>query len=339
MWRGEINVGDQLLLVSPAIVGLIGADGLKDALVTLHPQSAVEALTARFREGGGKGSDGALVIEAAEIAVTRVGFAPVPVRPAEPLAGAPDRSPIPLAESVVSGIAAAQSGARRARGAAGGVLYRILGRVQDALPSRGAPNRRVTPLSTRREMQRRAAMAILSLVVVVGGLGIGYALLGGKTPNGPAIASFDSAQAAVELARTNLNRVIGPGIDLVQNDPTRAADLLTKAYAALVTAKNANVPESTLGPLRTQITAALDRLYGMVDVASSPIFTFPNEPAIDLRTLVNGPDGAPFVLDAATKTVYRIDLDGRQGGRHLPRGQQGRRCHAGRPEAAHGRCP
>ena len=114
VWRGEVNVGDQLLLVSPAIVGLIGADGLKDALVTLHPQSAVEALTARFRDGGGTGSDGALVIEAAEIAVTRVGFAPVPVRPAEPLAGSEDRSPIPLADSVVE-----RHRCRPVRGAAG----------------------------------------------------------------------------------------------------------------------------------------------------------------------------------------------------------------------------
>ena len=102
VWRGEINVGDQLLLVTPSIVAALGADALKDALVTLHPQSAVETLTSRFREGGGTGSDGALVIEAAEIAATRGGVVPVPVRPAEPLAGTPDRSPIPLADSVVA---------------------------------------------------------------------------------------------------------------------------------------------------------------------------------------------------------------------------------------------
>ncbi|MEO5705273.1 MAG: hypothetical protein ABIZ52_06775 [Candidatus Limnocylindrales bacterium] len=312
VWRGEINIGDQLLLVTPSIVSTLGADALKDALVTLHPQSAVEALTARFRDAGGSGSDGALVIEAAEIAATRAGLVPVPVRPAEPLAGSPDRSPIPLADSVVSGINAAQSGARRARGAAGGTLYRILGQVQDALPSRGIPNRRVTPLSARREMQRRAAMAILSLVVVVGGLGIGYSLLGGKTPNGPAIASFDSAQGAIELARRNMDRVIGPGIDLVQNDPRRAEDLLTEAYTALETAAKANVPASTIDPLRTRVVAALDRLYGMVNVASSPIFTFPDDPAIDLRAIVKGPDGAPFVLDAATATVYRIDIAGKK---------------------------
>ena len=138
VWRGEIGVGDQLSLVSPQRRGARGRRRLKDALVTLHPQSAVEPLTARFRAGGGSGSDGALVIEAAEIAVSRSGVVPVPVRPAEPLAGTPDRSPIPLADTVASGFAAAQSGARRARGAAGGVLYRLLTRVQDALPSRAS---------------------------------------------------------------------------------------------------------------------------------------------------------------------------------------------------------
>ena len=310
VWRGEINVGDQLLLVTPAIVEAVGADALKDALVTLHPQSAVESITARFRAGGGSGSDGALVIEAAEIAVARSGVVPVPVRPAEPLAGTPDRSPIPLADSVVSGIAAAQSGARRARGAAGGVFSRAFVRLQDALPSRGVPNRRVTPLSARREMQRRAAMALLSLVVVVGGLGGAVFLLGGNRPTGPAIATLDAAQGALELARANLNRVIGPGVDLVANDPAKAGDLLTQAYTALDTAAKANVPASTINPLRTQIVAALDRLYGMVDVADSPIFSFPDSPKVDLRAIVKGPDGAPFVLDAATKTVYRIDLKG-----------------------------
>jgi hypothetical protein len=46
----------------------------------------------------------------------------------------------------------------------------------------------------------------------------------------------------------------------------------------------------------------------MVDVADASIFTFPETPAVDLRAIVKGPDGAPFVLDVATKTVYRIDL-------------------------------
>src|SRR3954471_14570733 len=143
VWRGEINVGDQLMLVSPNVVATLGAEALKDALVTLHPQSASEQLTARFRAAGGTGSDGVMILEAAEIAVSRAGVVPVPVRPAEPLAGMPDRSPIPLAETVAGGVAAAQSGARRARGAAGTAFERVLFRLQDMLPSRGVRNRRV----------------------------------------------------------------------------------------------------------------------------------------------------------------------------------------------------
>ena len=308
VWRGEINVGDQLLLVSPNVVGALGPDTLKDAMVTLHPQSAVEQLTARFHAGGGSGSDGALVIEAAEISVSRAGVVPVPVRPAEPLAGMPDRSPIPLADTVVGGFAAAQSGARWARGAAGGALYRVLMRVQDALPTRRTQNRRVTPLSARREMQRRAAMALLSLVVVVGGLGAAVFVLGGRPPQGPAIATLDTAAGALERARTNLNRVIGPGIDLVVSDVGLAEDLLTEAYTSLQTARQGGIPASTINPLETQVVKALDRLYGMVEVTSSPIFTFPDDPVVDLKAVVRGPDGHPFVLDAATKSVYRFDL-------------------------------
>ena len=308
VWRGEVNVGDQLLLIAPSMVASLGSDAIKDALVQLHPQSAVEQLTARFRSNGGTGSDGALVIEAAEIAVSRAGLVPVPVRPAEPLAGMPDRSPIPLADTVAGGFAAAQSSARWARGAAGGALYGVLVRLQDMLPMRKAPNRKVTPLSARRETQRRAAMALLSLVVVVGGLGAAVFVLGGKGPSGPAIESHDTAQAALETARDNLARVIGPGIDLVVADPDRAENLLSEAYTAIQRAGQSGIPASTTVPVRNQITVQLDRLYGMVNVTTAPLFAFPEDPAVDLKAIVRGPDGAPFVLDAATKSVYRIDL-------------------------------
>jgi hypothetical protein len=308
VWRGEINVGDQLMLVSPNIVQALGADALKDALVTLHPQSAVEHLTTRFRAGGGTGSDGALVIEAAEIAVSRAGVVPVPVRPAEPLAGAPDRSPIPLADTVAGGFAAAQESARWARGKAGGALYRALLRIQDALPSRRVRNRRVTPLSARREMQRRAAMALLSLVIVVGGLGAAVFVLGGKGPPGSAIATLATAQGLLSDAQRGYDRVIAPGIDLVSSDRRLAEELLTKAFNDVTAAQRSGIPQSTAGPLRTKIVAALDRLYRMNDVESTVLFTFPEGRDTDLRAIVLGPDGAPFVLDEGTRTVYRINL-------------------------------
>ena len=46
----------------------IGPDELKDALITLHPQSAMEHLHHRFVASSGSGSDGALAIEATEVA-------------------------------------------------------------------------------------------------------------------------------------------------------------------------------------------------------------------------------------------------------------------------------
>ena len=99
VWRGELSVGDSLCLVSANVVASIGTDALKDALVTLHPQSAIEHLHARFVAADGKGSDGAFAFEATEVGATYKSRTLVPVRPAEPLAGAPDsprsRSPTP----------------------------------------------------------------------------------------------------------------------------------------------------------------------------------------------------------------------------------------------------
>ena len=124
VWRGELSFGDSLCLVSANVVARLGTDELKDALVTLHPQSAVEHLHSRFVAADGKGSDGALALEATEVGATTKQRTLVPVRPAEPLAGAPDRSPIPLADPVADGVAAIGAGASRARDAAGGAMGR-----------------------------------------------------------------------------------------------------------------------------------------------------------------------------------------------------------------------
>jgi hypothetical protein len=309
VWRGEMNVGDQLVLISPNLVASLGPDDLKDALVTLHPQSAMDHIHARFAAAGGTGSDGAIEIEAADILASRAGRAPVPVRPAEPLAGVPDRSPIPLADSVQTGVTAAQAGAQRARDAAGGLLWRLLGRVQDALPIKTPPSRKVTPMTARREMQRRAAMALLSFVVVVGALGAGvFFLAGSRPPAGQVISSTAAGQAALDAARADLQRVSGPGVDLVANDAVKADKLLRDAIAQLDLAGTSGIPKATLDPIRVQVVAALDRLYKVVDVIDAPIFTFPGATPVDLKAIVQGPDGAPYALDAATQTVYRIDL-------------------------------
>ena len=310
VWRGEVSVGDSLVLVSPNVMAKLGADELKDAMLTLHPQSAMEHLHHRFVADGGAGSDGAIAFEAGEVSATARGRAPVPVKPAEPLAGAPDRSPIPLADNVQAAGVAMSAAAGSARVAAGGAVQTVIRRAQELLPRRKPAYRRVTPLATRRQTQRRAAVALLALLVVAAGLGFGVYVFGGQGKQ-EAIRSANTGQAALDKAKEDLAKVKGPGVDLVVDDPRTAKDLLTEAYQQLKAAEAANVSAGVIEPLRKQAVAGLDRLYGVVPVASTTLFTF--TPAagaapFDLRAMVKGPDAAPYVIDQTTKTVYRVDL-------------------------------
>jgi len=312
VWRGEISVGDSLVLISPNVMSRLGPDELKDAMVTLHPQPAMEHLHHRFVASDGSASDAMIAIEATEVASTHKSRALVPVRPAEPLAGAPDRSPIPLADNVTDGVAAVQASAFRARAAAGGALERLVVRLQELLPRRRTAYRRVTPAAAKREMQRRAAVAILALVVVSGGLFTVVWAVGGQNP-GQELASLTVGEAALRTARDNLGTVFGPGVDLVDGDPSKALDLLTAAYAALDTAAKNEVPASTIGPLRKQAQDGLDRLYGVKPVAPATIISFADsEVPFDIGDMILGPGNVPYVLDRATKSIYRVDLGTRK---------------------------
>jgi hypothetical protein len=309
VWRGELSFGDSLCLVSANVVARLGTDELKDALVTLHPQSAIEHLHARFVAADGRGSDGAIALEATEVGATTKQKALVPVRPAEPLAGAPDRGPIPLADPVVEGVAAIGAGATKAKAAAGGAMGRGFRHLFDFLPRRRTAYRRVRTLDDRREVQRRAAVAVLAFVVVAGGLAAGVWAFGGSKPT-EAARSLDAGNQALDDIRAALARVSGPGVDLVTDDPRTALTLLTGAYEHLDEASAAGVPAATVEELRQETVAGLDRLYKVVPVRSNALFAFKEggEVANDLRTVVRGYDGAPYVLDAGTKAVYRIDL-------------------------------
>ena len=327
VWRGEISVGDSLVLVSPNVVAKLGPEELKDAMLTLHPQSAMEHLHHRFVAADGSGSDGAIAFEATEVSATARQRTLVPVRPAEPLAGAPDRSPIPLADNVQAAGTAVRAASTNAKTAAGGALEKVVMRAQDLLPRRRPAYRRVTPLASRRETQRRAAVALLAFLIVFGGLGLGVWAFAPGGSGTQAISSIDAGQHALQLIRTNLNEVTGPGIDLVEADPGRAEELLTQAYEQLSVASSNGIRAATLEPLRAQTIEGLDRLAGVVEVGSRDLYTFkPKEgkPPIDLTGVVRGPDGATFVLDASTKTVWRVDLKNEKATAAVKAGQKAR---------------
>jgi hypothetical protein len=321
------------VLISPNVMARLGPDELKDAMVTLHPQSAMEHLHHRFAAADGSGSDGAIAFEATEVAATQKRRALVPVRAAEPLAGAPDRSPIPLADPVVDGVAAVQAGARQARDAAGNAFERFVVRLQDVLPHRTAAYTRVTPMSARRETQRRAAVAILAFIVVAVGLGTAVYMTGGGTTGREPLSSVAAGQRALQAARANLSRVVGPGVDLVQDNPSLALQLLNEAWSELDNAEQANIPASVVRPVREGVVAQLDRYYKVVEVNDEVLFAFDPaaDPAIDLAALVLGPDGAPYVLDQTTAAVFRLNLAEAQANLVIRAGTEAAGATAGAP--------
>ena len=164
VWRGDFAVGDSLVLASRNLVEVVGTEELKNAVVTLHPQSAVEHLHHLFVAAGGEGSDAVLALEATEVSLTRVEHQLVPVVPAEPLAGAPEHSPIPLADQIAGAATAVQDRAGAARtGVSEGFSRRGRPRARpDAAPAHRLPAHRAHG-QQRAETQRRAAIAVLAL--------------------------------------------------------------------------------------------------------------------------------------------------------------------------------
>jgi hypothetical protein len=176
------------------------------------------------------------------------------------------------------------------------------------LPRRRTAYRRVTPAAARRETQRRGAIAVLALVVVAGGLFTVVYAVGGSGP-GKDLQTLSAGEAAYKTAQENIDKVFGPGVDLVEGDPDKAMNLLTEAYESLELARTNRISNARIEPLQAQAVAGLDRLYGVVPVAAATIISFKDsETPFDIGDMIVGPQGVPFVLDKATKSVYRIDM-------------------------------
>jgi hypothetical protein len=151
-------------------------------------------------------------------------------------------------------------------------------------------------------------MALLALIAVAGALVVGVYAAGGQRQSPRDIQSLNAAEAAFEDAQAALAAVSAPGIDLIADDPGRALELLNTAYAKLAEAETLDYPSSQIAPLRSKALTGLDRLYGVQPVKSTTLFTFPADKPPKLAALVRGSDGAPYVLDTANETVWRIDV-------------------------------
>jgi hypothetical protein len=313
VWRGEIAVGDSLLLVSGNVTRTVGTEEFKDALVTLHPQSAAEHLHHLFMAAKGGGSDAILALEASEVPATRVEHKLVPVRPAEPLAGARDRSPIPLADPIAGAAGAVGQRASDLKTGIGLAGASIVDRLLGLMPRRRPRYRRVTPLASKRESQRRAGFAALAFLGIVVALGVGLWLVGGALPGGDdRITDVNAGDNALVEAQERVDQVFGEG-DLIAGDAVKAQRLLREAWAELETAERLGVTAAALRPLRTEVANGLDRIYGVTRVSSEVVVDLTAElsPEADIVDVDRGPDGAAYLIDKATKSIIRVDLASR----------------------------
>lgn len=300
VWRGEFSVGDSLVLCSRNMVEVVGTEELKNAVVTLHPQSAAEHLHHLFVAAGGEGSDAVLAIEATEVSLAKVEHRLVPVSPSEPLAGAPIASPIPLADKVAGAASAVQERAVAARSALRERVSGGVNRVLDLMPQRRTSFRRITAASSRRETQRRIALAILGFIGVVAviGAGLWYWPMRGERP----IDQINQGEAALADAVDQANEVFGPD-DLLLTDPDLALSLLRESWSNLAIARQAQVDPQTANQLDARLRVGLDTLYATTIVSATQLYAAPE--GSHVAALTQGPDNAAYAI--VGETVVRAD--------------------------------
>jgi hypothetical protein len=292
VWRGELSVGDALLLVSRNMTETVGTEELKSAMLTLHPQAAVEHLHHLFVAAGGEGSDAMIAVEATE----RSTHAPARTRPASGASfGDLPRMPAPVGTAGGSAVALG-------RNPIGQWMTRMVDRAWELAPSRRPSIRGISPRISQAETQRRAAFGVLAFVGIILALGVIVVLLprgGERSPS--QVAAGDSAlSVAADRAQRAANIAV--------TDPPEAMRLYREAYDEISSARASGVRANALDQLDTQVRRGLDALYGARSVTAEPLVTF--DGGTDPVALTRGPigDDAAYYIDATNSSVHRVDL-------------------------------
>jgi len=311
-WQGELAAGDRVALLSRNVAQVVGVDEVQRALATLRPAAAVEHLHQLFLIRGGQGSDGLLAIELIELAATVATHQLEPVHPHEELAGLPDRSPVPLADAIGhllhrSGDAIDAGQRALARGLLVGVNMALA-----FVPRRRARYPTSIPRTALREEGRRRRRGLLGIGAVAALLAVGASVASLPNPRPTdailrASIARDAIGEALDLLGTVEERV--DGRDLVDRDPTRAAELLTNSLAAIGQATDAGVDPEALDPLRVRAERGLDTIFAVgrllasttvADLAAA--FT-----ATDPIDMVTASDGSLWVAEVGRGRVIRVD--------------------------------
>lgn len=327
VWRGEIAVGDSLLLVSRNLTEVVGTEELKNAVVTLHPQSAVEHLHHLFVAAGGDGPDAVLAVEATELAATRADRRLAPVAAGTDAFAEMPGGPIPGGDQM-AGAATAVTGAfgdaaTAISGAFGGAVDRLL----DLMPRRDRTARSIPSRVSRQESQRRGAFALLGLLGVVLVLGLGVWLL----PRGRE-ASINTVSAG-EQAFESATQTAKEGIRLLSGDAVQATALLQQAWGDLEQAIAAGIPADRTGPLQGQIRTSLDQLYHAGTPKVTTLHEF-DEPT-DVKAMTVGPDGGVYFIAPASEgrgdSVWRLNKKHTKAYEVVKTGDTASKHQVGRP--------
>lgn len=311
-WQGALAAGDRIGLVSRHVAHTIGVDELKRALATMPPGRAIEHLQRVFAIRGGSGSDGILALEVTELASTATTHQLEPVRPAEPFAGLPDQSPVPLADAIGRGLHRAGDAAEGAKSAFGRGVLVLITWILAFVPRRRPGYPRSIPRTADREQGRRHRLGLVGMALVAGVLAVGSTVAGlpAARPT-DAIPRASIARAAiadaVELVRAVEERV--DGADLVDRDPERAVELLADAHAAVARALSVGVADDQLAPLQRRIDRRLDALYlvARVETVDLVVDLAAGLEDVDPVDMVAASDGSLWILDAGRGRVVRAD--------------------------------
>jgi serine/threonine protein phosphatase PrpC len=310
-WRGELAPGDRLALVSRNLATVVGVEELKQALLSLRPAAAVEHVERLFQIRGGHGSDGILAIEITELPVTATTRQLEPVRPAEPLAGLPDQSPVPLADAIGRFLHRMGDAIDGLQALMGRVLLYAFNVLLAFVPRRRPhyPRQILRTAAVEEGRRRRLGLVGMAGVAVILAFGGSVASLPSVAP-AEAIPRALVARQAIEEAHALMAQVADEvdGHDLVERAPDAATDLLNDAFAALQRAASAGVPSSALQKLQARVDGGLDRIYAVTrlgeatTVADLGVAFAGIEPA----DMVVATDGSMWVVDRGRGRVLRV---------------------------------
>jgi hypothetical protein len=311
-WQGALAPGDRIALVSRHFAHTVGVDELKQSLGAMRPAQAIEHLQHVFAIRGGSGSDGIMAVEVLELPSTATTHHLEPVRPAEPFAGLPDQSPVPLADAIGRGLHRAGDAAEGARSAFGRGLLTVISWVLAFVPHRRPEYPRSIPRTADREQGRRRRIGLAGMVGLAAILAFGstVAALPAARPTDAiprASIARESIAEAVELIGTVEERV--EGADLVDRDPERAVELLADAGDAVERASGVGVAQAELASLVRRIERRLDAVYLVARVAvGAPIIDLAASlEDVDATDMVAASDGSLWILDSGRGRIVRAD--------------------------------